>query len=151
MLGEDGYCSTSITVLRRSKLIFLKPFMDKPLLGETLIILSVLLNVSVALSSCETIKLGEIELELVNMHMMQGSPTRRIKKFDRVWIHWSQCLACAVVLKTDSFSLSAVSVFHVYGWGNNLHATIFDVGNIGKTQAISHGAFCITNHIFKPY
>ncbi len=56
MLGEDGYCSTSIIVLRRSKLIFLKPFMDKPILGETLIILSVLLNVSVALSSCETLK-----------------------------------------------------------------------------------------------
>lgn len=57
MLGEDGYCSTSIIVLRRSKLIFLKPFMDKPMLGEKLlIILSVLLNVSVALSSCETLK-----------------------------------------------------------------------------------------------
>jgi len=55
MLGEDGYCSTPIIVLRRSKLIFLKPFMDKPMLGETLIILSVLLNVSVALSSCETL------------------------------------------------------------------------------------------------
>jgi hypothetical protein len=86
--------------------------------------------------------------------MMQGSPTRRVKKFDRLWIHWSQCLACAVVLKTDSFSLSAVSVFHVYGWGNNLLATILDVGNIGEDRQFPmvHFVLQITYlPSFKPY